>query len=194
MPSLDLLGFYSQNDPFLTKRYFDKSLAPPGLVTFFLRDFGRGLADVEAVREQLKTVFEIHAEGPISDAMRAAVGRGVRGGNWTDAEAIAGSAEPVYWFVCWDPSPKLPSRRTRRKHPRVDNENVRIKDQIRSAIGNGRTRVRGLLHSSDNTREALDHLEALGIAEDAKIVAFLKAKAISVPNNKTASETALQTK
>ena len=109
MPSLDLVGFYSQNDPFLTKRYFDKSLAPPGLVTFFLRDFGRGLADVEAVREQLKTVFEIHAEGPISDAMRAAVGRGVRGGNWTDAEAIAGSAEPVYWFVWIGMSPESPS-------------------------------------------------------------------------------------
>lgn len=173
MPSLDLVGFYSHDDPFLKHYYFGSSSAPPGLATFFLRDFGRGLADVENVREQLKMVFQILAEGPVSDAMRTAVRRGVRGGNWTDGEASGGHAEAVYWFVCWDPSPKPPSMRTRRKHPRVDNENVRIKDQIRSAIGKGETRVRGLLHSSDNTCEALDHLEALGIDTDAKIVGFL---------------------
>ena len=49
--------------------------------------------------------------------------QGVRGGNWADSDAPGGRAEPVYWFVCWDPAPRLPSARTRRKHPRVDNEN-----------------------------------------------------------------------
>jgi hypothetical protein len=181
MPSLDLVGFYSHDDPFLKHRYFNKSAAPPGLATFFVRDFGHGLADVGKVREQLNVLFEILAEGPVTDEMRVAVRRGVRGGNWTDSAAEGGHAEPVYWFVCWDPLPKPPSRRTQRKHPRVDNENVRIKDQIRSAIGKGDTRVRGLLHSSDNTCEALDHLEAIGILTDEKLAGFLRSEGITVP-------------
>ena len=194
MPSLDLIGFYSHDDPFLKHRYFEKSSAPPGLATFFLRDFGRGLADVENVRRELKTVFEILAEGPVSDAIRTAVRRGVRGGNWTEGEVRDGHAEAIYWFVCWDPSPKLPTSRTQRKHPRVDNQNVRIKDRIRSAIGKGDTRMRGLLHSSDNTCEALDHLRALGLQTDAKLVAFLASKGIVVPCTQASSERAVQDK
>jgi hypothetical protein len=76
----------------------------------------------------------------------------------------------------------------------VDNENVRIKDQIRSAIGKGGTRVRGLLHSSDNTCEALDHLEAIGILPDEKLSGFLHSKGITVPQPKAGSELASQKK
>ncbi len=132
-------------------------------------------------------MFEILAEGPVTEENRADVRRGVRGGNWTDEEAAGGKAEAVYWFVCWDGAPKPPSARTQRKHPRVDNENVRIKDDIRSAIGNG-VRARGLLHSSDNTREALEHLHALGLDADPKLMAFLASKGVVAAEVRATSE------
>ncbi len=182
LPSLDLIGFYSNSDPFLRQRFFSRSDSPPGLSTFFLRDFDQGPKAVEEVRRELQKVFEIVAEGPVTDAIRHAIRRGVRGGNWTDKDAKGGTAEAIYWFVCWDRQPRRPSFRVRRKYPRLDNEHVRIKDSIRSSLGKGHGSIRGLLHSSDNTREALDHMEALGLLVDPVLVSFLRSKKISIPH------------
>ena len=165
MPSLDLIGFYSLKDEFLKKRYFDCAPAKPGLATFFVRDFGGGPAVVDGMRQRLKETFEILVEGGVDDHNRHAIIHGVRGGNWSDSAASGGRAEPVHWFVCWDHSPQPPSPRTRRKHPRVDNEHIRLKDDLRKDFGGGSSRDLRVIHSSDNTLEALDHLEHLGLKE-----------------------------
>lgn len=167
-PSLDLIGFYSNKNAFLKKRYFDHKPLKPGLATFFVRDFGNGSSPVPALRERLKQHFEILVEGPVDDANRERILRGVRGGNWADHDAPGGIALPVHWFVCWDPSPKTPSARTRRKHPRVDNENIRLKDDLRREHGDGGKDLR-VVHSSDNSLEAIDHLEHLGLIEHPEI-------------------------
>jgi hypothetical protein len=167
-PSLDLIGFYSNKNAFLKKRYFDLAPVKAGLATFFVRDFGGGGSTVPALRERLKQHFEILAEGPVDESNRDRVVRGVRGGNWADHDAPGGRAEPVHWFVCWDPSPKPPSARTRRKHPRVDNENIRLKDDLRREHGEGGKDLR-VVHSSDNSLEAIDHLEHLGLAEHPEV-------------------------
>lgn len=164
-PSLDLIGFYSRKNAFLKQRYFDEKGPGPGLATFFIRDFGQGLDVLPRVRESVLRHFEILAEGVVTGERRSAVLHGVRGGNWTDPQAPGGVAEPVYWLVCWDPAPKEPSLAMRRKHPRLDNEHVRIKDLIRSEIGAGERKVRPVVHSSDNALEALDHLDHLGLAD-----------------------------
>ena len=179
MPSLDLIGFYSNSDPFLQQRYFARSSVPAGLSTFFLRDFGLGPDATIAVRRHLQKGFTVLAEGPVTAAIRDAVRHGVRGGNWTDKTVAGGRAEAIYWFVCWDDSPKSPSRRLRKKYPRLDNENVRIKDTIRGSLGQAGNGTRGLVHSSDNTEEALDHLEVLGLANDPTLRAFLQSKGIT---------------
>lgn len=172
-PSLDLIGFYSRKNAFLMRRYFDAAKVKPGLATFFVRDFGQGLAVVPEVRASLMRHFEIVAEGPVTDALRAAVQGGVRGGNWSDPQAPGGRAEAIYWFVCWDGSPKAPSRATRRKHPRLDNEHVRIKDLIRNDFGAGGRKIAPIVHSSDNVLEAMDHLEHLGLARHPEVSARL---------------------
>ncbi len=167
-PSLDLIGFYSNKNAFLKKRYFDHKPLKAGLATFFVRDFGSGSSPVPALRERLKQHFEILIEGPVDETNRDRIIRGVRGGNWADHDAPGGIALPVHWFVCWDPSPKTPSARTRRKHPRVDNENIRLKDDLRREHGDGGKDLR-VVHSSDNSLEAIDHLEHLGLLEHPEI-------------------------
>ncbi|MEI8241779.1 MAG: hypothetical protein WCI17_00785 [bacterium] len=173
-PSIDLIGFYSNRNAFLKKRYFDHVPMKVGLATFFVRDFGNGLEVLPELRERLKAKFEILAEGPVSEANRAQVIKGVRGGNWADAKAPGGRAEPVYWFVCWDPAPRPPSARTRRKHPRVDNENIRLKDELRRDLSPAEKTLR-VVHSSDNSQEALDHVRHLGLTDHPGIAGHLAA-------------------
>lgn len=174
-PSLDLIGFYSRKNAFLKRRYFEGGGLRPGLATFFVRDFGQGADVIAEVRASLLRHFEILAEGPVTPDLREAVLSGVRGGNWTDPQAPGGRAEPIYWLVCWDKAPRAPSRATRRKHPRVDNEHVRIKDAIRSAVGNGGRKVQPIVHSSDNAHEALDHLAHLGLTQHPAVLTRLSA-------------------
>ncbi len=175
LPSLDLIGFYSNKNEFLKKRYFDQAPMKVGLATFFIRDFGTGLDPVSELRTRLQEHFEILAEGPITEANRERVHRGVRGGNWADKKARGGVAYPFYWFVCWDAAPTQPSARTRRKHPRVDNERIRMKDHFRRALTGKGSEVMRVVHSSDNSLEAFDHLEHLGLKEHPAITARLKA-------------------
>jgi len=173
-PSIDLIGFYSNRNPFLKKRYFEGAPVKPGLATFFIRDFGKGLDRVDFMRAQLEKQFTILAEGPVDETMRASVIQGVRGGNWVDDSAPGGVAHPVYWFVCWDPSPLKPSRRTLSKHPRVDNDRVRIKDDLRDELSASFSKSLRVVHSSDNALEALDHIERLGLKDHPEIGKYIK--------------------
>jgi hypothetical protein len=174
LPSLDMIGFYSNKNAFLKKRYFDAAPMKAGLATFFVRDFGSGLEQVNEVRTRLLEHFEILAEGPVDATHRERVICGVRGGNWLDNAAPGGLAEPVYWFVCWDPSPRPPCPRTRRKHPRVDNENIRLKDHLRRDLGGVHgNKILRIIHSSDNSLEAVDHLEPLGLLDHPEVMRHL---------------------
>ncbi len=160
-PSIDLIGFYSRGNPFLKKRYFDQVKPKPGLATFFIRDFGQGLSPLNSIRKTLKEHFEILDEGPVTPDIHKAVLRGTRGGNWADRLAPGGVAEPIYWFTCWDNAPKKPNYFRRRKFPNLDNEHLKIKDIIRKAFAGNHEKIVPLIHSSDNTLEAIDHIRHL---------------------------------
>jgi hypothetical protein len=161
-PAIDLMGFYAEKSPFLKHRYFEHAALPPGLMTVFVRDFGLGAEPVARIRDLIASRFEIVTEGPVSDQIRDAVYKGVRGGNWSDPNAAGGQARPVHWFVCWDKTPAAPKRRTRKKQPRVDNEHVNLKYDIRELVGVKTRKQQRLIHTSDNSTEALEHIELLG--------------------------------
>jgi hypothetical protein len=167
LPSLDLIGFYSIKNSFLKERFFSKNGAKPGLATFFVRDYGRGLETIDDIRTALLEHFIVLREGKVTEEINAAVTKQVRGGNWTDPKAPNGIANPVYWFICWDKNPAPPCRRTKRKHPLVDNEHLRLKDIIRkdSKIINSEIPLR-IVHSSDNSGEAIEHIHFLGLSND----------------------------
>lgn len=173
MPSLDLIGFYSNKNEFLKKRYFDHESIKVGLATFFIRDFGNGLDKIPYLREQIAKHFQILVEGSVDETNRERILQGVRGGNWADRKAPGGTAEPIYWFVCWDPAPQNPSARTRRKHPRVDNERIRLKDDLRRALTSSEHKTLRIIHSSDNSLEALDHLDHLNLKEHPDIKKYI---------------------
>lgn len=173
MPSLDLIGFYSDKDEFLTHRYFSEEPIKVGLATFFIRDFGNSEKKIEILRKRLGEHFDLLAEGPVDDTNRDRIVRGVRGGNWADHNAPGGIAEPIHWFVCWDHSPVPPSKRTRRKHPRVDNERIRLKDELRQDLVDEGQKALRIVHSSDNSTEALDHLELLELMDHPKVITLL---------------------
>lgn len=174
MPSIDLIGFYSNQNEFLSSRYFKHAQLKPGLATFFIRDFGGSLERLPLLRQRLHEQFEILGEGSIDMNNSEDVISGIRGGNWVDKTAPGGEAKPIYWFVCWDPSPANPSAKTRRKHPRVDNENIRIKDALRMELSPPGQKGRRIIHSSDNSFEAAEHIKILGLDNQANIVQRMK--------------------
>ena len=79
------------------------------------------------------------------------------------------AAKPVYLFVCVDRNPQKPSRRTKRKHPLVDNENNRIKEAIREQAAPERRKALRMIHGSDNTQEAIAHMQSLGCDKEKEI-------------------------
>jgi hypothetical protein len=163
-PGKDLIGFYARRNPFIAARYVKREHAGAGLATFFVRDFGDGREAAERVSDQLAQEFRILAQGPITDDNRASIVASVRGGNWQDP-ARSVRAEPVHWFVCWDAHPITPTGRARRKYPHLDNQRVaefklRVRDEAAELAGDP-TR---LLHASDNSDEAIEHIHAIGVA------------------------------
>jgi hypothetical protein len=177
-PAIDLMGFYAEKNPFLKHRYFERGSLPPGLMTVFVRDFGLGAEPVARIRDLLASRFEIISDGPVSDEIRDGVLKRVRGGNWSDPTAPGGEARPVHWFICWDKSPAPPKRLTRRKRPRIDNEHVNLKYEIREHVGVKTRKQQRLIHTSDNTSEALEHIHVLG--READLRAHPAAKALGI--------------
>jgi hypothetical protein len=47
----------------------------------------------------------------------------------------------------------------------MDNENIRLKDDLRRDLGTRDKKILRVIHSSDNSLEALDHLEHLGVKD-----------------------------
>lgn len=163
-PGKDLIGFYARDNPFVADRYVKRERAQPGLAVFFLRDFGGGTEAAKAVSDRLGKEFRIVAEGPVTSENRGPIISRVRGGNWQDP-ARRMLAEPVYWFVCWDERPITPTGRPRRKYPQLDNQRVaEFKHRIRKEAAEIAGDATRLLHASDNTDEAIEHVHAIGVA------------------------------
>lgn len=161
-PEIDLLGFYCVKNPFLQHRYLTSGFKP-GLATFFIRDFGGPQTEIENISAALATQFDILLEKPLHGEQQKIAVNAIRGGNWADPEAQGGNAPPVYLFVCLDRQPQEPSKRTKRKHPLVDNENNRIKEAIREQAAPERRKALRMIHGSDNTEEAVAHLQSLAL-------------------------------
>jgi hypothetical protein len=172
-PARDLMGFYARGNPFVLARYIKNGRARAGLATFFLRDFGDGERDVGAILSELQREFCVVAHGPVDAENRPAVLKLVRGGNWQDP-ARNMMAEPVHWFVCWDEDPVSPRGRPRRKYPNLDNQRVaEFKHRMRERAGEHVGQPTRLLHASDNSNEAIEHIHAIGVAEDPRVAEVL---------------------
>lgn len=172
-PGRDLIGFYARGNPFVGARYVNNGRSRAGLATFFLRDFGDADKTAAPLLEQLQEQFRVIAHGRVNGDNRNAIVGKVRGGNWLDP-ARAMLAEPAYWFVCWDENPIVPKGRALKKYPNLDNQRVvefklRVREEAAQLAGDP-TR---LLHASDNSDEAIEHVQAIGIAGDPQVTAAI---------------------
>lgn len=180
-PGKDLMGFYARRNPFVAGRYVNRRRLRAGLATFFVRDFfGQGGMLVPTVGESLRQHYVVLADGSVDAENRGTILSKVRGGNWHD-ESTKQVAEPIHWFVCFDACPTTPAGRLRRKYPNLDNEmTALVKHRIREN-GKAISGVARIIHASDNSDEALEHVEAIGVANCpavAELVANLKTGAI----------------
>lgn len=158
MPSLDLIWFYAKHDDFLKAWLSRRPVPPPGLATFFIRDFGQPGDAARTVRQRLSERFQILHDATLSGASQLSAISTVRGGNWSDRYATDGFAPPVHWFIVWDADVKTPGWITHRKWPNMDNRRVLIKESLRRELsGNGGRSFR-IVHSSDNSSEAISHV------------------------------------
>jgi hypothetical protein len=166
-PSTDILGFYSRRNKFVAARYLHKKAEPPGLVVFFVRDFGQPATFIDEMEKVLKNEYEIVASGAVDQSIGKAVSERVRGGNWRD-NADTSLGDPVHWFVCVDPNPIAVDRKLRKKYPLLDNaRTANLKLALRQ-LGGGKR----VVHASDNSSEAMEHVSILGLERDARIMRF----------------------
>lgn len=163
-PGIDLIGFYMAGNPFLQHRYGSRDIRP-GLISFYVRDYGQAASETTTIRERLAARFRIIAEGSLEGDARAAIKKWVRGGNWSDPGMPGGMAEPCHWFLCWDPAPRPPSHRTRAKSIVIDNENAMLKHELRVKIVRQGRSTQRVIHSSDCSAEALEHARLLGVGD-----------------------------
>jgi hypothetical protein len=177
-PGKDLIGFYGRRNPFVRERYLERENKPAGLSVFFVRDFGEGLAPIAKIEKTLRQHFAVLAQGAVDERNREIIFARVRGGNWFD-KTHNGIAPPIYWFVCWDENAQSPTGKIAKENPGWDNANMALKFQMRSenaAQAGARNRV---LHASDNTSEALEHIATIGIADDPELSKALGALGLS---------------
>lgn len=164
MPPLDMIGFYSNRNRFLRRRYMARKAAP-GLSVFLVRDFGLQPDPLPEIRQKLCEVgYEIALEGVFGDAPASAF-ETIRGGNWYDKYAPTRTAPPIYYLVCLNRNPTKPSKRTLARYPLVDDESVMIKRRIRDEFTRRRGATTNIVHASDNAAEAWEYVRSLGLEQ-----------------------------
>jgi hypothetical protein len=165
MPPLDTIGFYSNGNPFLAARYKRVSAAP-GLSVLLVRDFGIEPDPQLEIRQLiLKEGFIILHEGRIDSHTHKAALESIRGGNWYDKYTRTGVAYPTHYFVCQNLAPQRPRRRTLRRYPHLDDERLLLKIRIRDGFSKRRGQNTNIVHVSDNSAEAWQYIEALGVGD-----------------------------
>jgi hypothetical protein len=172
-PPLDTLDKLSAANPWLAARV-DKLWGPPdggvpGLSVFVLRERAAHLLDRlnrELLREGFQPLETVHLDTEAA----ARVAAGVRGGNWGQGPWPVGGGGPVTYVVAYDLTQSLGEADSPTDPARVQDAKIAIRDRLLAALPEGELRFNPL-HSSDDPRQALDHLALLG---DSGIVARVR--------------------
>ena len=160
-PPLDSIGFYSQGNDFLKARYLSQDeLGGTTTTVFIIRDFDLTIEDVTAITVMIeKKGFEVITSRRLSKAQRKHATENIRGGNWYDKKAKGGLAVPAHLLICIDPHPQKTRGKAKRRYPRLDNQRILVKRDIRKWIGKQRgTGDLNIIHASDNTIEAMEYI------------------------------------
>jgi hypothetical protein len=178
-PPLDVLSRLSHHNPWVRRRIEplmkEANREHPGLAVFFIRSVALELGLQAEIVDQLQAEgFTVLAERRLTEPQRRRVQRGVRGGNWGRGPYARSGGEPIVAVVCVDLKPLPPEPFLQNRNPHLANSRLLIKRAIRENL-NARLPLAqqcNMLHSSDNTAEALAYLE---LALPGEAPSFLRA-------------------
>src|SRR5262245_47267610 len=159
-PPTEALSFMARRNRFLEKRYLNLFEYRPGLAVFVLRELAerRGLVrDIESMIEA--SGFTVLESGSIPFEKRSAVIERFRGGNWA---LPVDAGPPVYFIIAFDPNPLPVDPRQFVDATSTDNGRLTVKRDIRKRLASAANADSfNVLHSSDNSRGALEYVEIL---------------------------------
>jgi len=163
-PPRETIKFIARVNPFVRKRYGQRSAYRPGLSVFVVREIAQKYDLVKQIEQMVREQgFEILRAGYIPDELKTDVTAQFRGGNWSTPTWREPEGQPIYFMIALDPNAipvdadKLPNR-----YQDVDNRRILFKADIRDRMAT----VTGIpelnpVHSSDNSYEALEYVEIL---------------------------------
>jgi hypothetical protein len=159
-PSSETLAFIARDNQFVRERYLDFLGYKPGLAVFVIRELAERHGLVDEIQKMIVSAgYEILKSAPIPTDKRQAVTAQFRGGNWT---LPAGAGPPVYFIIAFDRSPMAVDPKLFRDASTTDNGRLAIKRDIRKkAASIAGIKSFNALHSSDNSRAALEYVDIL---------------------------------
>ena len=164
-PPKDALRKLSNKNDWVKKRFFGKSATKRdfSLCVFVIRD--RAVEDgyIETIKHGITsggfTILSQRMLSPEDSAIKAA---SIRGGDWgSNAYPISGGG-PRMILATIDLLPRQLTERLKQTSPWLDNSRITyLKNRLREIVNGGidESKRYSMLHSSDNTEEALEYLE-----------------------------------
>jgi len=164
-PPMDTLRRFSKSNGWLGRRYNFGSISEDGLVTFVIREKAKEHKHVDDIIQMIfDEGFSILYSGEIDKKNLEKAKAYIRGGNWAAGPWPVSGGDPYVVVVAHDVHPKELGSRERLQHPHV--ENARIIDckyRVRKLLNKqlSESEACNVLHSSDNTEEALEYIDIL---------------------------------
>lgn len=166
VPPRDMLSRYSVTNAWVKAYYFDGSrkALPAGLAVCLIRELAEAHDDVGEIVEALREEgFEILEQRRLDPAERAMRSKSIRGGNWGKGGDPVSAGLPAYALVVHDANPIKPDKKTIERYPLLDNQRILAKHRIRDRINRNfpASERTNIIHTSDNTEEALEYIKIL---------------------------------
>ena len=165
-PPKDSLSIYIKEHKHLYHLLEDEKMNPAGLGVFIIREIGEKYELINKVEIDLNNNgFSIILSKQITNDMRPIVAAQMRGGNWSSPNDREEEGGPAHLIITHDPNPKTVKRsKIKKKYPRLDNQRMLINHNLRKkyALEQGlQAKHFNLIHSSDNTNEAVDYIKII---------------------------------
>jgi len=174
-PPKDTLRRFSKHNKWVRRHFnFQNTKEDLSLSVFVLREKASEHGFVEEIEKILFSEgFSIFATKTLSGEELVAGKKYIRGGNWDCGPWPASGGDPHTAIVAFDVMPKKLSAGQKIQYPHVYNARiVEVKNRIRERLNErlSKEEACNMLHSSDNSEEALEYMDLLFPGEQEKFV------------------------
>ncbi len=165
-PPLDTLERLAPGNSWIRDRFFtdlpDVDPVWHGLAVFVVRERADG--HTEHIAEELdRHGFEVLDVLQLDPEQRAAARRRIRGGNWGQGPWQVSGGDPTTFILAYDVAPWLDGDGASGHNLRIAEAKAKVRSRLLDGVD--AAAQYNPLHSSDNTRQALDYLDVLGSSQ-----------------------------